>query len=179
MSELDLTWPSSSDHRGTPLREAQGRQLLTQTTDGKTPEQVQELVQQLQEYQLELEQQNHELLQAQQEAQTARARYENLYNVAPLGYVTLDEQGLIQQLNPRVSRYFRTQAEELLGRRFLVFVVESYRAAFQTFFQATLASAPDVNHTLKVQLHAADGTVFDARLDAMAAPMPTASPAAA
>ncbi|PJJ48798.1 sensor histidine kinase [Hymenobacter chitinivorans] len=168
MSELDLTWPANADSQGPSLREVQRRQLMTQTVDGKTPAQVQELVRQLQEYQLELEQQNHELQRAQQEAQAARNRYESLYNEAPLGYVTLDAQGTICQLNPRVSRYFKTEPEHLLGRRFLVFVLENYRAAFQDFFQNTLASTTDANHTLKVQLQAADGTVFDARLDAVA-----------
>ncbi|UOQ54612.1 sensor histidine kinase [Hymenobacter cellulosivorans] len=170
MSALDLTYPANADHQGTPLRDAQREQLITQNVAGKTPEQVQELVRQLQEYQLELELQNEELQQAQLEAQAARARYENLYNVAPLGYVTLDAQGIIGHLNPRVSRYFKTEAEHLLGRRFAVFVLESYREAFQDFFRTTLASPTDVNYTLKVQLQAFDGTIFDARLDAMAAP---------
>ena len=46
-----------------------------------------------------MELQNEELQRAQLELQTSRADYSDLYDLAPVGYVTLSEQGLILQAN--------------------------------------------------------------------------------
>jgi PAS domain-containing protein len=50
-------------------------------------------------HQTELELQNEELRRAQVDLDTARARYFDLYDLAPVGYVTLSEQGLILEAN--------------------------------------------------------------------------------
>ena len=64
-----------------------------------TPHRVRNLVHQLQVHQIELEMQNEELRRAQAELGEARARYFDLYNLAPLGYCTLDSEGLILEAN--------------------------------------------------------------------------------
>lgn len=51
------------------------------------------------EYQIELEMQNEEMRRAQLELNIARARYFDLYNNAPVCYVTVSEAGLILQAN--------------------------------------------------------------------------------
>lgn len=50
-------------------------------------------------YQIELEMQNEELRQAHDLLQSARDEYQNLYNRAPVGYLTLDMQGMILKHN--------------------------------------------------------------------------------
>lgn len=62
-------------------------------------EEMQRLVQELQIHQLELEMQNEELRRAHLELANARARYFDLYDLAPLGYCTINQKGLITEAN--------------------------------------------------------------------------------
>ncbi|NPU86578.1 MAG: PAS domain-containing protein, partial [Syntrophaceae bacterium] len=57
------------------------------------------LLQELQVHQIELEMQNEELLRAQAELDVSRARYFDLYDLAPVGYCTLSEKGLVLEAN--------------------------------------------------------------------------------
>ena len=53
----------------------------------------------LQVHQIELEMQNEELLRTQAELEDARERYFDLYDLAPVGYCTISEQGLFLEAN--------------------------------------------------------------------------------
>ena len=64
-----------------------------------SPEAVRDLVHELQVHQIELEMQNEELRRGQLELDASRARYFDLYDLAPVGYCSVSEQGLILQAN--------------------------------------------------------------------------------
>ncbi len=64
-----------------------------------SPEATRQMVHELQVHQIELEMQNEELRESQAALDGARARYFDLYDLAPVGYCTVSEQGLILQCN--------------------------------------------------------------------------------
>ena len=63
------------------------------------PEEIQRILHELQIYQIELEMQNEELREAQTELDIAKERFFNFYNLAPVGYITLSDRGLILEAN--------------------------------------------------------------------------------
>ncbi|MBM9514015.1 PAS domain-containing hybrid sensor histidine kinase/response regulator [Desulfogranum marinum] len=73
-------------------------------------EDIQKLVHELDTYQVELEIQNEDLRQVQEELNTSRKRFSDLYDFAPVGYLTISDKGLIVECN-------LTAAEMLGGER--------------------------------------------------------------
>ena len=64
-----------------------------------TPESTESLLHELRVHQIELEMQNEELRRTHEELVASHARYFDLYELAPMGYVTVNELDLIQQMN--------------------------------------------------------------------------------
>jgi PAS domain S-box-containing protein len=67
--------------------------------DALSPEEMQRTLHELRVHRIELEMQNEELHRSQLELEAAKSRYFDLYNLAPVGYFTLSEQGLILEAN--------------------------------------------------------------------------------
>jgi two-component system cell cycle sensor histidine kinase/response regulator CckA len=78
-------------------RDTPGRAL--ENLNSLLPADAQRVLHDLQVHQIELELQNEELRQAQDALEASRARYFDLYDLAPVGYFTLDESGLILEAN--------------------------------------------------------------------------------
>jgi PAS domain S-box-containing protein len=64
-----------------------------------SPEEIQRLLHELQVHQIELELQNEEQCRAREALEASYARYLDLYDLAPLGYVVLSEKGAILESN--------------------------------------------------------------------------------
>ena len=74
-------------------------QQSLESLEALSPELMQKMLHELRVHQIELEMQNEELRQAQIELDASRARYFDLYDLAPVGYCTVSEPGLILQAN--------------------------------------------------------------------------------
>ncbi len=71
-----------------------------------SPEESRHLVHELRVHQIELEMQNDELRVSEAALDAARERYFDLYDLAPVGYCTISEQGLIKQANLNAAKLF-------------------------------------------------------------------------
>jgi diguanylate cyclase (GGDEF)-like protein/PAS domain S-box-containing protein len=67
--------------------------------DALSPAAMQQVLHELRVHQTELEMQNEELRRTQVAQEALQARYFDLFDLAPVGYCTVSEQGLIQQAN--------------------------------------------------------------------------------
>ena len=86
------------------------------------PEEVRQVLHELRVHQIELEMQNEELRRAQEELEASRARYFDLYNLAPIGYLTLSDKGLITETNLTAAALFGVARSALVKRPLTRFV---------------------------------------------------------
>jgi PAS domain S-box-containing protein len=90
-----------------------------------TLDEIQRLHQELQVHQVELEIQNEELRQSKDEVDEVLERYVDLYDLAPVGYVTLDHMGTIRAVNLTGAELLGEDRARLVGRPFRFFIVNS------------------------------------------------------
>jgi len=130
----------------------------------KTPihlEDVRTMFRELRVHQIQLELQNEELLEAQREIEVSRARYLDLYDLAPVAYVTLDRAGTIIEANLTAAGLLGEDRATLVDRSFTDFVApgdhETWRGERREIFGG---SSP---RSFELELVRADGAVLAAR----------------
>lgn len=87
-------------------------------------------------YQVELEQQNEHLRHAQLQIEQARDAYMRLYDLSPIGHLTLDVHGTILQCNQTFAMLVGTDSSVIPNRPLVDFVCERERSSFLTCFQS-------------------------------------------
>ena len=85
---------------------------------GVSTSELSSLIHELQVHQIELELQNEELRQAHSEIQEAYQKYHRLWECSPTAYITLDDQGRINQVNRAARVLFGRTMETLHRSRF-------------------------------------------------------------
>ena len=98
-----------------------------------TEAESQRLIHELQVHQVELELQNEELRLAREELENALERYTDLYDFAPVGYLTLDYDGFIRAANLTGASLLGVARSRLIGRPFGHFFTDENRPLFAGF----------------------------------------------
>jgi diguanylate cyclase (GGDEF)-like protein/PAS domain S-box-containing protein len=125
---------------------------------------VDQLTLDLQVHQIELEMQNEALRVAQQELSASRDRYVDLYDRAPVGYLTISVDGWVVEANLTGAELLGVERSRLVGGRF------AHRVApvdEQRWHRYALALTRDGGepHRIELLMNRADGTSFHARID--------------
>ena len=95
-----------------------------------THEDVLNLANELQVHQVELEIQNEELTDARVALAAARDRYAELYNFAPVGYLTLDKYNIIKEANTTACQMLCVDRGDLVRRRLTQFIDRPHQNTF-------------------------------------------------
>lgn len=101
----------------------------------KGGDEAQLLLYDLQVHKIQLEIQNRELREAHAQLEESRNRYADLYDFAPVGYLTLDENGIIKETNLKGASMLGTERGLVIDSPFLLFLEDSNRRAFMDFFE--------------------------------------------
>lgn len=140
----------------------------------KSPEDMQALVHDLHVHQIELTLQNEELRRIQTELEVSRMQYADLYNkyanlyeFAPVGYCTLDESGVILEMNLTAAKQLGIQRDTALRARIYQYIVEDDHDSCFVYLHAAFSTG--LRQTCELQLLKQDGTCFWAQLEGIVA----------
>lgn len=122
-----------------------------------------ELLHELQVHQIELEMQNENLRDSQSELAEARDRYADLYELAPMGYLTLRNTSQVAEINLTGVMLLGSERRNLLDRRFEQFVAPSARELWNEWF-IHLRNQEGAQQSIEVELQRADNSIFWARI---------------
>ena len=126
-------------------------------------DEVERLVYELISRQMELEEQNRELHEKQHHLEAYRDRYIDLYDFAPLGYATFDEEGFVQEINLAGAQLLGLERVSITGYSFSDYVAEKDKQTFLDHLRDCVKERREVtselqlaskdNRSITVQLH--------------------------
>ncbi|MFA5181181.1 MAG: PAS domain-containing protein [Syntrophales bacterium] len=129
-----------------------------------SPEEAFQLVVELRVNQIELEIQYDEVRRLQGELSVARERYVNLYDLSPVGYVTLSDQGLILEANVKTANLLGLAKESLLKQPLTSFVLPEDQEIYNRYCKLLFeVGAPQV---WEMRMLHANMTPFWVRIEA-------------
>ncbi len=155
--------------RGFSLRqraEAITRHMLSDEANSDrflSPMESKKALHELRVHRIELEMQNEVLRDAQEALEESRDRYVDLYDFAPVGYLTLTDKGMIEEINLTASTLLGVERKKLQQHRFASLVIANDRTRWMTQFLNVLEKGDKSDVEVAIKRH--DGTVFQAALD--------------
>jgi PAS domain S-box-containing protein len=121
--------------------EARWRQRPAGDSPRRTDADTQRLLHELEVHQIELEMQNAELERARGEVEAALEKFTDLYDFAPVGYISIDQQGVIQEVNLTGAAMLGVARSRLLQQRWQRFVSPTSRPVVDAFLETVFAGS--------------------------------------
>ncbi len=122
------------------------------------PADVRQLLHELHVHQIELEMQNEELREAQGTLDIVRERYFDLYDLAPVGYCTVSEQGLVMQANLTAAGLLGIARSGLLSQAFWRLIQNDDQDTY--YLRRKLLLETGMPQSFELRLLGKDGAVF-------------------
>ena len=144
------------------LREAAEARLARTQAPARSHPSTSALLHELQVHQIELEMQNDELQRDQAELEESHERFVDLYDFAPVGYLTVSPSGVVQEANLTAASMLGVERRNLPGRPFASFVERGDADRWHLFLRSVLRGSEHQECDLAIRL--GDDSVFDAHL---------------
>ncbi|MDH5259704.1 MAG: PAS domain S-box protein, partial [Gammaproteobacteria bacterium] len=109
------------------------------------------LLDDLHAHQIELEINNRQLIEAQNELEKSRDNYANLYDFSPIGYISFNEKGCIQQINLTACNMLAYDRTVVLGKPFSICLSLNDTRSFFNHIKTVLSSSEKHKITLTVK----------------------------
>ena len=126
---------------------------------------INELLYELRVHQVELEMQNEELRLAQQKLEYLHRKYFDLYNFAPVGYFTLDKDGLILEVNLTGAALLNSERSNLTKKAFVQFIALEHRNKFHHHLIDVLKN--EIKQNIDLKLLKMDSDSFCSNLETL------------
>lgn len=162
---MNLKW-DGIERRKTLRRKAEALVSSLSPEDMKAkPAEV--LVHELLVHKIELEMQNEELRNNHHALQEAHDRYQDLYEFAPVGYITVNRDDQITTINLTGSALLGVERNNLIGQRFSKFVSPRDSDHWFRSFVEIMESDSGEKRAVGLEMKRADGSGFYAHLDCL------------
>jgi len=133
-----------------------------------------QLMHDLQVHQIELQLQNEELRRAQLALEVTNARYFDLYDLAPVGYLTVSAEGLILEANLCAANLLGMARSALVGRSVKRFIVKAQQDCYYQCHRQLLQTGQA--QSCELELLQTYGSTLWVRLNVSAVPQEVESP---
>ena len=110
------------------------------TSEGLSADEINKLIHELKVHQIELEMQNEELRKAHNLLEISREKYFDLYDLAPVGYLTLNKYGIILEANLTASNMLEVPRSDLVNQSFSRFIFKEDQPIYFEHNSKLLAS---------------------------------------
>jgi PAS domain S-box-containing protein len=172
-----MTDPQSGDERLAQLRrraEQQNKERTATNAPATGGQDCQQLVHELQVHQIELEMQNEELRMTQEQLVESLEKYSDLFDFAPIGYVTTNTKGRIVGANLTFAAQLGIERGRLLNTALSLYAVAPDRAAFRAHLAQVFQSSEQ--HTCEVRLERRNGPDLSVQVNSIRARHDDGSP---
>ncbi len=126
-----------------------------------SPEEMQQALHELRVHQIELELQNEELRSAQAKLDAVRARYFDLYDMAPVGYCTVSKQGMTLEANLTAATLLGMLRGEMVGLPWTEFIYKEDQDIYYRYRKELFSNdSPTTTAKCELRLVKKNGTNF-------------------
>jgi len=147
------------------LAEQRSGEQASRNPPDMSEQDCQRLVHELQVHQIELEMQNEELRMTQEQLGESLEKYSDLYEFAPVGYVTANTKGRILEANLTFAGQLGIERGRLINTSLTLYAAAPDRATFRAHLDRVFLS--NERHTCELRLERRNGPELPVQIDSI------------